>query len=360
MPNRAQESEKSGFELNGRTPQEPSQSIARRACRWRCAAGAVRGLVRWPRLAAARASARPAGGSPRSPFDVADRANRRRQDARRFPAESRVACRSSKGVARRWIARALHLAAEGADGGRGAQPDHADRGDGLAYPNRDAHGGYQRRETRAPARQAARHITDHARAGRAVAQPSGCALPVRRCRDHHPRRVAFARGIEARRLAGARPRAATQARWRPHGDRPIGDRGAAERASRLPRSATRPRYRDRAGRSRRRRRRRAAAGDDPRTRRPDTLVGPLGALCHARDLRGVAAPQAGDRVRQHAHAGRAGVPGAVAHQRRLAADRPAPRLARRDATAQGGSGDGCGNAARRGCHLDARSRHRLG
>ena len=54
------------------------------------------------------------------------------------------------------------------------------------------------------------------------------------------------------------------------------------------------------------------------------------------------------RVRQHARPGRARLRGAVAHQRRQPADRPAPRLARRRAAPQGRGGDGGGQAARRG------------
>ena len=65
-------------------------------------------------------------------------------------------------------------------------------------------------------------------------------------------------------------------------------------------------------------------------------------------------------LRQHALAGGAALPGALARQRRCARDRASSRLARPRAAAKGRSGDGGGKAPRRRRHLDARSRHRLG
>ena len=88
-----------------------------------------------------------------------------------------------------------------------------------------------------------------------------------------------------------------------------------------------------------------------------------GHTAQPRDAGGLRGHQAGaDRpgVRQHPVPGRVRLPGAVAAQRRQPADRPAPRLALGRAAAEGRGGDGPGRAARRGLHLDARSRHRLG
>ena len=65
-------------------------------------------------------------------------------------------------------------------------------------------------------------------------------------------------------------------------------------------------------------------------------------------------------LRQHAHAGGAAFQELWRRQRRQPADRPASRLARRRPAPQGRSGDGGRQAARRGLHLDARPRHRLG
>ena len=65
-------------------------------------------------------------------------------------------------------------------------------------------------------------------------------------------------------------------------------------------------------------------------------------------------------LRQHPHAGRIRLPGAVAAQRRQPADRAASRLARCRPAPQGRGRDGGGAAAGGGLHLDARSRHRLG
>ncbi len=77
-------------------------------------------------------------------------------------------------------------------------------------------------------------------------------------------------------------------------------------------------------------------------------------------LRGDQGAQDDAHLRQHALAGGADLPRAVAHQRRRAGDRAASRLARPRAAAQGGSGDGGGEAPRRRRHLHARPRHRLG
>ena len=108
--------------------------------------------------------------------------------------------------------------------------------------------------------------------------------------------------------------------------------------------------------------RRGAEGEHrhPRLRSGASLGRALGALCAARDLRGDQGPPHVAHLRQHALASRDAVPCAVALQRCELAHRAASRLARCRAAAQGRGGDGGGQAPRRGVHLDARSRHRLG
>ena len=107
------------------------------------AAGHLRALVRRPRLGAARASARTSGEGARRPFGAADRADRRRQDARRVSAEPRRTQRRSRGdergqqaqtgltrprpAARRRPAHALHFAAQGARCRHRAQSGNAGR-----------------------------------------------------------------------------------------------------------------------------------------------------------------------------------------------------------------------------------------
>ena len=96
------------------------------------------------------------------------------------------------------------------------------------------------------------------------------------------------------------------------------------------------------------------------TARAAALGRPLRAPRARRDLRPDPAQQDHAGVRQHPQPGRDAVPGAVAHERRRPGDRAASRLARRRPAPQGRGGDGGGQAARRGLHLLARSRHRLG
>ena len=98
----------------------------------------------------------------------------------------------------------------------------------------------------------------------------------------------------------------------------------------------------------------------PRLRCGASLGRALGALCAARDLRGDQGPPHVAHLRQHALAGRDAVSCAVALQRCESAHRAASRLARCRPAAEGRGGDGGGQAPRRGVHLDARSRHRLG
>ena len=86
----------------------------------------------------------------------------------------------------------------------------------------------------------------------------------------------------------------------------------------------------------------------------------LGALCARRGLCAHQGAPHHAGLRQHPQPGRRHFPGSVAHQRRQSRHRLASRLARRGAAAQGRSRDGDRPPARRGLHLVARSRRRLG
>ena len=114
------------------------------------------------------------------------------------------------------------------------------------------------------------------------------------------------------------------------------------------------------GRHRRRRRRRGARRRDARHQGAAALGRPQRAPCARRNLRSDQAQQDHAGVRQHPQPGRDAVPGSLAHERRRPRDRAASRLARRRAAPQGRGRDGGGQIARRGLHLLARSRRRLG
>ena len=165
---------------------------------------------------------------------------------------------------------------------------------------------------------------------------------------------------QARRSPGARHRAAAHARAEPHELRSVGNGGAPLGAARLPRAPARQQPVHRDGRCRAHRGRRQAGDLDPRDGRAGAVGRPHHALRLERDLRRDRAQPPEPRIRQHAHAGGAAVPGAVAHQRPRAADRAAPRLARHRAPAQGRGRDGSRHVEGGHRHLDARPRHRLG
>ena len=103
------------------------------------------------------------------------------------------------------------------------------------------------------------------------------------------------------------------------------------------------------------RRRRAGAGRRPRARARHRHARDRGAAALGRTDRALRRPR-GDgpdprrtddaRLHQHPRPGRALLPGALGRERRGAADRPAPRLARREARAAGRGGDGRGRAPR--------------
>ena len=163
------------------------------------------------------------------PLGAADRADRRRQDARGIPAEPGGAERSAAAqqpAARKLVstgrdmrrdggpAHALHLAAQGAGGRHRAQPGNADRRDGAADPHRDAHRRHADLEAPAPAPRSAGDSADHAGAGRAAARLGRRAVSVRLAQARHARRAACAGDLETRRSAVARPGAAVSARAR--------------------------------------------------------------------------------------------------------------------------------------------------
>ena len=189
-----------------------------------------------------------------------------------------------------------------------------------------------------------------------------CGASVRRPRHRHPRRAA---------RAEHRPSAATCWRSTSRGCArsrrklmsvgSVGNGGAPLRAARLPRAASAAATVHRAGRSRARRGRRQAGNLDPRDRRAGAVGRPHDALRHrARSTRRSRAHRLTPRVRQHAHAGGAAVPGAVARSTTPACRSRCTTARSTPQRAQGRGGDGGGHAARRRRHLDARPRHRLG
>ena len=113
-------------------------------------------------------------------------------------------------------------------------------------------------------------------------------------------------------------------------------------------------------RHRRRRRRGGAGRRDARHHGAPAVGRPHRAPCARRNLRADQAQQDHAGLRQHPQPGRDAVPGSLAHERRRPRDRAASRLARRRAAPQGRGRDGGGKTARRGLHLLARSRRRLG
>ena len=141
-------------------------------------------------------------------------------------------------------------------------------------------------------------------------------------------------------------------------DRPVGDRGRAGIAGALPGAAAR---REGSGRRHRRRRRRgAAAGRDAGYARAAALGRPQRAPRASRNLRADQGEQDHAGLRQHPQPGRDAVPESLEHERRQPRDRAASRLARRRPAPQGRGRDVGGQTARRGLHLLARSRRRLG
>ena len=117
---------------------------------------------------------------------------------------------------------------------------------------------------------------------------------------------------------------------------------------------------ERSRRHRDRRRRGRAGRRNARHARAAALGRPQRAPCAWRDLRSDQAQQDHAGFRQHPQPGRDAVSGPVADERRRPCDRAASRLARRRPAPQGRGRDGRRQIARRGLHLLARSRRRLG
>ena len=327
-------------------------------------------MVFGPRLVAARASARAAGEGARGPFGPADRADRRRQDAGGISADAGGAeCRADlsreirrlhrpRRATQRRPAHALHLAAESARRRHRAQSGAARRRDGAADQDRDPHRRHAGVAAPAPAALSAGYPADDARAARAAALLRRRAVPVLLPETHRARRAARAGDVQARRSALARPGAAVAAGAADARDRPVGDGRRAGIAGPLPGAATERQSLLR--RHRHRRRRGAAAGRDARHPRAVALGRPQRAPRASRNLRADQGEQDHAGLRQHPQPGRDAVPESLEHERRQPRDRAASRLARRRATPQGRGRHVGRQIARRGLHLLARSRRRLG
>ncbi len=198
-------------------------------------AGAVRGVVRRARLDAAAAPGRAAGEGAGRALGAADRADRRGQDARRFPAEPHRPPRAAEeGPGRRpRHPHALHLAAEGARRRHRPQLGSAGRGDAVARAAGDAHRRYLHPQAPPPEAGPARHPADHAGAGGPASLRAGCRPLLRRPRHGDPRRAARARHQQARRPPVARPRPPQDTGAEAEGDRPFRHRRRPRRAEGL-------------------------------------------------------------------------------------------------------------------------------
>ena len=246
-------------------------------------------LVRRARLDAAAAPAGAARSGARAALDAADRADRRRQDAGRLPAEPRRASRSAR--ARKQGA-GLHtlyispLKALAADVARNLMAPIAEMGLPIRTETRTGDTSVARRP--APAHAPARHPADDARADRAAAEPPRLRAHLFAdldtvILDELHALAATKRGdllaLDLARLRTLAPGA--------HDDRAVGDGGAAVRAARLSRAAARAATAHRAGRPRAR----SAAAPSRRSRsssstRPMPWAGHTTRYAIARDLRG--------------------------------------------------------------------------
>ena len=185
------------------------------------------------RLGAAAAPARAPGEGAGGEVGAAHRADRRRQDARGLSAEPGGAL-AERGPTRPgepvigphtlYISPLKALAVDIAP-----QPRGAGRGDGAADPAGDAHRRYAA-STSGSARNSIRPTSCSRRPSR-----WRCCSPPRTrgassaAQDGDLRRAAFAGRLEARRPAGARPRAPPAARARAEDDRPLRDCRRARR-----------------------------------------------------------------------------------------------------------------------------------
>ena len=139
-------------------------------------------------------------------------AHGRGQDAGGLPAEpGRAGRRRARPRTGARAAYALHLAVEGAGRRRGAQPRSARSPRwGCRSASRRARATPPPHKRAAPDERPARHPADHARAARLLLRASEARDSVRRPAARDARRAAFARHLQARRPAVARPRAALQ------------------------------------------------------------------------------------------------------------------------------------------------------
>ena len=260
--------------------------------------------------------------------------------------------------AHRRPAHALHLAAEGARGRHRAQSGNADCRDGPADQGRDPHRRHAGVAAAAAAALSAGYPAHHAGAAGAAAVVRRRAVSVLLAQAHRARRIARAGHLQARRSAVAWPGAAVADRARNARDRPVRDRGRAGIAGAVPGAAAR---RQGSLRRHRRGRRRGGAGRrDARHQGAAALGRPYRAPCARRNVRADQAQQDHADLRQHPQPGRNAVPGFLAHERRRPRHRAASRLARRRPAPQGRGRNGGRKTARRGLHLLARPRHRLG
>ncbi len=282
-------------------------------------------MVRAAGLAAARASARAARPRARRAIDAPHRAHRRRQDARRLPADADRAPRArpapeearvdrSRGAPRARAAHALHLAAQGARRRHRPQPGKAGCRDEAADPHRDAHRRHAHVQAHAPAQGPARHSAHDAGADRAVARVGRRAVSVRHLAAGRARRAAFAGDVEARRSLSLGLARLAHALARVTDDRALGDRRQSRGSLPLPGAAAERgrgarRAVDRGARS-------GAARHHARARRISAVGWAFGAPFVRRDLRSDPPPQDHAGVRQHAQPSGDDLPRAVEPERR--------------------------------------------
>ena len=191
---------------------EPARCRARGRYRRPAAAG-ISQVVQKPRLAPARAPARPAGEYGRAALHPADRPHR--LPARRWRASCRAwwrwprrkRGRGERGIHTLYVSPLKALAVDVAR--NLLVPAGADA---TSRQRRDAHRRYLGLAQAAPARAPARHPAHHARADRAAAVACGRAAHAVGSRHGHPRRAARAQPHQARRPLGARSRPSAR-RW---------------------------------------------------------------------------------------------------------------------------------------------------
>lgn len=197
-------------------------------------ARAFLGLVCGAGMVAATAPAGPPRQRRRRPLYPPDRADRRRKDARRLPAEPRFARRAQpEDAAAGRRSHALRLAAEGAGGRHRPERRAAGGGDGPSRPPRDPHRRHAAAQAHPPAPRSAGHAADDARTGGAPPRFGRRGADVLEPSRGDLRRTPFAGDVEARRSPVARPRTPQAPRAGPRDDRPVRHRGGAGRSPRV-------------------------------------------------------------------------------------------------------------------------------